>query len=103
VADRVEIEVDGRYAADDLLRALAVRGLPGAFRPGENRHAVVLDCPRESTASLLRDLLPALEEWRLDRGRDPLRITIEGRPYTLSNDAELECPPGEPTALALTA
>jgi hypothetical protein len=96
MADRVEIEVDGRAEAGDLVRALAVRGLPGVLRSDEHRLLVVLDYPHESTDSLLRDLLPVLEAWRRDRRRAPLRITVEGRPYGVGSDADPVGSAGEP-------
>jgi hypothetical protein len=97
LAHRVEIQLDSRAEAHDLLRALAVRGLAGALRPGASPPAVVLDGSHESTASLLADLLPALDAWRLDRSRGPLSIAVEGRRYSLCGDPDLERRSGEPT------
>jgi hypothetical protein len=95
VADRVEIDVNGEAEAGDLQRALAVRGLPGLVRLEDDRQTVVLDCPYEGTDSLLRDLLPALEAWRIDRRRGALKITVGGRAFQTGGNS-----PAGPTKLA---
>jgi hypothetical protein len=102
VAHRVEIELESRAEARDLLRALAVRGLTGTLGRGESTAVVVLDYPYESSASFFRDLLPALDAWRLDRGRGPLLMAVEGRrrllgdpepPLSLGGGAVRRLPP----------
>jgi hypothetical protein len=82
MAEPVRVDVESEPDAEDLSRALAVRGLAG--RPAASgRPAVEISCRHEDTDRLLADLLPALEAWRVDRARAHLRVTAGGQVHIL--------------------
>jgi hypothetical protein len=83
MAEPVRVDVESEPDAEDLSRALAVRGLAGRPAASGGRPAVEISCRHEDTDRLLADLLPALEAWRVDRARGQLRVTARGQVHIL--------------------
>ena len=90
----VAIEVGNESDGYDLMRALAVRGLIAELRGDRVPLEVTITLHHEPTELLLADFLPAIEQWRRDRGRAPMPVRVGTRRYAIAGD--------DAVALALT-
>lgn len=79
-ADAIEIDVATAAAGEDLVRALAVRGLPSSLVHSEDGWRVTI-CVAESDPLtwLLADLQDALAGWLDDRGLASVGFTVGSR------------------------
>jgi hypothetical protein len=89
MADTIRIALADDGDGYDLMRALAVRGLPARLKQRAEEAYLELDFRREATERLLGDLLPALEDWRHDRNRGAVRVEIAERAYSVGSNADV--------------
>ena len=89
MAEAVEIHVRDTTEGYDLMRALAVRGLTGTLSESGDRALIAIMCRREETDRLLADLLPALDEWRIDAGLAAIDVRVGARRYPISGHADI--------------
>jgi hypothetical protein len=88
VAIPIAIEIDSETAGYDLTRALAVRGLPAELH-GDEGCELTITLHHEATERLLADLLPAIEEWRRDRGLPAVRLRLGSRLYSIAAECDV--------------
>jgi hypothetical protein len=88
MSETVTVEVAGARACADLARALAVRGLPVRVDPGSTQLSVA--SPHERTERLLRDLLPALDQWRRETQAGPVLVAVGGASFTIRDRTDVE-------------
>jgi hypothetical protein len=100
MAERVRVDLESEPEAEDLSRALAVRGLAGRPATSGGRPAVEVTCRHEETDRLLADLLPALEAWRVDRARPQLRVTAGEQVHILGSPQLAAAEPAPPEVAA---
>jgi hypothetical protein len=86
--ETITVEVADARACADLARALAVKGLPVRVAPGSTQLSVA--SPHERTERLLRDLLPAVDQWRREMEAGPVQVAVGGVSFTIRDRSDVE-------------
>jgi hypothetical protein len=89
VAAPIRIGTLDAAEADDLVSALAVRGLVGRPVVANGERWVELHEAHEETERLLAEATAAVEAWLADRGRPAVELTVAGRTLTVRAHAGL--------------
>jgi hypothetical protein len=92
----ITVEVADARACADLARALAVKGLPVRVGPGSTQLSVA--SAHESTQRLLRDLLPAVDQWRREMQAGPVQVAAGGVSFAIRDRSDVERALATPTA-----
>jgi antitoxin (DNA-binding transcriptional repressor) of toxin-antitoxin stability system len=90
VAAPIRIGTLDAAEADDLVGALAVRGLVGRPVAADGERFVELHEAHEETDRLVAEVTAAVEAWLADRGRPAVELTVAGRAFPVQAAASLD-------------